>query len=58
LGLEAKSLLEIWIFRQVGSDYFDSYKAIVFLVMSAVNRGHSAAAYLFEDLIAPNALSG
>jgi hypothetical protein len=57
-GLKPKSLLEIWIFGKVGGDDLDCYKPIVFPVMGAIDRGHAAAANLFEYLVAPDALSG
>ncbi len=56
LGLEAKALLEIGIFREMRSDDFDGYETVAFPIVGAIDRGHAAAANLLQDLIALEAL--
>ncbi len=56
--LAAEPLLEFRVIGQMGCNELERYESVSSRVMGAVDRGHSAAAYLFKDLVGPELDSG
>src|SRR3970282_1924173 len=51
--LAAEPLLEIRVVGEMGCDDLERHETVSSRVMGAIDRGHSAAAYLLKDLIGP-----